>query len=403
MDVHVRGVVRRFATIRPPGVGAPGSFHRGQQDFAGGGVAPGAFGRLDRDGLVDARGGEGVGDARDVRRVLDVHVGDLVVGERERARGVQIGIGHAADDPRGEEPRLAERDVGQRRRLVDGGDGVVADDEQFEAAFLGERRQAAELAAQQFERARAPVVRRAEALQVVVERGEVDEEDVRGDGGERGFGAGDDGVADFGGGQGAPVAVQGEPAALGEQQAGEFGRTRIRLHRHAAVVEVDRRGRDHVVRRLAEALLPEEHPHAPAGRACGFPDARAFDEGGRLLPEGCLAQAAVEEAVGDHSVLPRLGGGAEARLRGAGHGGEDGGRRRQVDAGDARQAAAGDLAPAEPRDIDDHPFGRHGDRIALRFSQVNFQCCGMRAGCGNIDALIQKQQEKKVTASHESS
>jgi hypothetical protein len=134
-----------------------------------------------------------------------VHVRELVVHDRERARGEEIGVQHFRGFARVEQARGAEDPVGEDRAVAgrDRFDGVVAGDEPAAALGFGGGDERLDLGEGFGERGGGLRGIGAVALEVVVEGGQVDEEMVGrvgpGEDPQRGFG---NPAADAGAGEG---------------------------------------------------------------------------------------------------------------------------------------------------------------------------------------------------------
>ncbi len=214
-----------FGGEGPPVVGEPGVFVGEGDEVAGarvveaGGGDLWAFEELGEAFEVlegGAGGGEGVG--------LAVDVGDLVIGHGEGAGGFVIDDGFALGVELGfEEAGLAEGEVGE-----DGGGGVghavVAEDDEVVACVADGVGEWCEEGVEGLEVGDILGVGWAEALEVEIEVGDVDELEVRGVMVPDVLGGGDDPGGGGEGGHGGPVVVEGERAERGDEGGVEFGR-----------------------------------------------------------------------------------------------------------------------------------------------------------------------------------
>ena len=221
VDVHLACIVGGLARFGPPGVGEPTAGRRDEQQIA---RTVGAM-HVARDLCCPVQhfGDAGLGSedfprAREVGRSGHVDMRDLVVHDREGAGGEEIGIEHFRGFARMEQPGGPEQAVGEDRAIAgdDRLDGVIAGQEPFAALRLGGGEEGFDLGEGFGECGGGLRGIGAVALQVVVQRRQVDEKMVGGvrprENPERGFG---NPAADAGAGDGTPVVEEIEfPADL---------------------------------------------------------------------------------------------------------------------------------------------------------------------------------------------
>ncbi len=330
VDLDELREVGRAVVVEPVVVREPGVRLRHGDEFTGARVVQ-VLGLL---ALVveefgDARKSVQGGAGRvEVLGAADVHVGDLVVGDREGAGGHRVEVLHAVLRVHLEESGAAQGPV-DVHGPADRGDAVLGqrdDGAALGAGVVEERGQRPVQVGGGLQGAR---VVGAEALQVVVEMREVAKSQVGVPGGHDVTGGVDDPLAGDQVRAGAPEVEEGEGAEL----AGEFvvqGRgAGVAVGFLAAVGVVHGTGGDGVVGVGAHGVPPADVGDGVAGvgAAGGVPELVAGDESVVLAPQQDVAEFAEVPAVADDAVLGGHGAGEEGGLGGAGDGGQDGAER----------------------------------------------------------------------------
>jgi len=333
-----------FGIGEPPVVGEPGVGVGEYQEVAGAGVIDVEIGEVFAgENHVDA--GEFLEQTARVVKDLGfgVDVGDLMVDEGEGLGGFvideQFAVGVGAG---GEQAGVAKGEVGEDG----GGDivhAVVAEDDGRAAIGADACDEGGEGGVDVLEVFNVGGVAWAEALQVVIEVGDVDELQIGVEFTPNVFGGLEDPLGAGQAGHGAPVIVEGEGAELGGECGVEVGGVAPAGGEGFAVGRVGGLGgKDDVGGRvvaggIGHGVLPEEHGDLFAG---ALPEARGLKERIGLFPEGdFLAEGGVvgevememeigavvrEQTIGDDAVLcGRLAGG-ERGLHGGGDRGQDG-------------------------------------------------------------------------------
>ena len=179
VDLDLAAEVRRVLVVEPVVVGEPG-VALGQHDELAGALVrqPGRGQRLALEHLAHAvERGDRLARGRDVGRVLYIHVRDLVVGDREGARGPRVQVLHARLRVDVQQAGAAQGAVDLDRALG-GRDAVLAQDDDLVAAVAGVVDEVAEHVVELTRGVQRLRALGAEALVVVVEVRQVDQQQV---------------------------------------------------------------------------------------------------------------------------------------------------------------------------------------------------------------------------------
>ena len=248
-----------------------------------------------------------------------IHVRDLVVGDREGARGPRVQVLHARLRVDVQQAGAAQGAVDLDRALG-GRDAVLAQDHDLVAAAAGVVDEVAEHVVELARGVQRLRALGAEALVVVVEVRQVDQQQVELLVVEHDLGRVGDPLRRLDVRRRAPVLEEREVAQRTGQVVVQLRRIGVGVRRLAAVGVVDRARRDGQVRRGAHRVPPAEVRGAEAGLgvARGLPHLLALHELVVLAPEEDLAEVAEVPAVADDAVVGRRQAGEERRLHRAG-------------------------------------------------------------------------------------
>jgi hypothetical protein len=385
------------------------------------GVGRGAEDKVAGAGVVDVGGGEFGGFVEDFSDAVeseegndgghfsawfDVDVGDLVVDHDEGGGFVEVdeefsvGVFFCV-----EKAGFAKGEVGEGG-FVDIGDAVVAGNDEVAAVGADECGEGSEEGVEVLEVFKDGGVVWAEALEVVIEMGDVDELEVGGVVLPDVFG----GFGDPGGagkaGHGGPVVVEGERAEGVDEGGVEVGRGAVAGGHGFAVGGVGGFGCEDDVCR-ADGVLPEEEGDFFAGV---FPEARGEEEVVGLFPKGDdfagfgvvgevevgeeFGIAESEEAVADDAVFGWVGAGGEGGLGGGG----DGGVRRLVGGAVLEGGEGGEVGEFGKEGLvetgDEDEAGARHERLRKRELRIKKQ--GSRRKNDELRTMKREGDKKRV-------
>jgi hypothetical protein len=265
--------------------------------------------------------------------VLEIDVGDLVIGDGEGLTGSGVEEFEAEFVANGEVAVLAQEAV-EVDGMVDGGDAVFGDDPGFDAALLEEADQVIDEGIDEAKVSGDVGVMGAEALEVVIEVGEVDELegglvvlfDPAGGGGDPLGGGVGGALGAIASGDGSPEGGEREPPEFLYDPGAEGGWVRVDVEQLASIGAVDGAGGDGVIHVGVHIEPPEQLGDGEPGDALAeqVPDLGAGDEVVGLFPEVDLGEFAVIPAVADDAVR---GGQLAGEIIGLGGAGDCGERR----------------------------------------------------------------------------
>ena len=329
---------------------------------------------------MPGRSVEGGPGGVEVLGAADVDVGDLVVGDREGARGHRVEVLHAVLGV-----DLQQAGAAQGAVDVDGpahaGDAVLGQGDDGAALGAGVVEQRGQGRVQVGGRLEGARVVGAEALEVVVEVREVAERQIGVAGAHDVAGGVDDPLAGDEVGAGSPEVEEGEGAEFVGEFVVQGGRPGVAVGFLAAVGVVDGAGGDGDVGVGAHGVPPADVGDGVAGvgAAGGVPEFVAGDESVVLAPQQDVAEFAEVPAVADDAVLGGEGAGEEGGLGGAGDGGQHGAER-GAGAGLAERLEVGHVVEetgGEADDVQDEEGGgaawrrvRRGWRRSWQFLQA---------------------------------
>ena len=325
MDVDGAGKVGRLVVVEPIVIGEPTAGIRDGDEIAAAGVVEPGFGEFGTvENALDAFSlGENGFNVLPQARVIEVDVGDLVIGDGEGATIAKF------EDVAPQlfldlEPAVLAKDAIEVNGAIDLGDAVFGEEDGLDAAFFEEPDEAANdfiNGAEIFGDAR---IVRSPLLEVVVEVWEVDEVEVGGVFFLDPFGGVGDPLAGADAGARSPELGKGKVAEVGLDGIADVERAGSDVENLFAVGAIDGARGDGVIDGGIHVVPPKETGAGKVGVGVleDLPEFRAGDEAVGLLPEEMLGAGPVIPAVGDDAVISRSFSGQVGGLDRRGDGGE---------------------------------------------------------------------------------